>query len=157
MIKSRHKAREAALQILYRMEVAAQNSAAGSAAESSKNLIRELQSHFEHFQVPEGLREYAAQLVAGTLQHQAAIDAILEKHAANWKVARMGFVDRSLLRMATYEMLHLKDVPPTVVIDEAIELGKQFGTADTPGFVNGILDAIHGSIKSGALATSDTP
>ena len=100
----------------------------------------------------ERLREYAAQLVAGTLREQTAIDAVLEKHAANWKVARMGFVDRCLLRMATYEMMNVSEVPPTVVIDEAIELGKQFGTADTSSFVNGILDAIHQSLKTGSLA-----
>ena len=54
----------------------------------------------------------------------------------------MGFVDRSLLRLALYEMLHFPETPSSVVIDEAIELGKQFGTAETPSFINGILDAV---------------
>jgi N utilization substance protein B len=72
----------------------------------------------------------------------AELDGILEQHVSNWKVARLGFVDRSLLRMAAYELKYLRETPASVVIDEAIELGKEFGTEDTPSFVNGVLDAL---------------
>ncbi|MCM2277558.1 MAG: transcription antitermination factor NusB [Oligoflexia bacterium] len=140
-MKSRHKAREVALQILYRFDVKAQST--GQPAPAGAELVRELQGHFEHFQTPQGIREYASQLVAGTLQNGPAIDGLLETHAANWKLARMAFIDRALLRMAAYELTLIKpEVPASVVIDEAIELAKEFGSAETPAFVNGILDAL---------------
>lgn len=137
---SRHMAREVALQILYRYDVAA--SSGNVTIPSGTELARELRSHFEHFRVPDELREFAAELVAGSLREMSQLDQTLEKHASNWRVSRMAYVDRSLLRMALYEMIHFKDTPGTVVIDEAIELAKQFGTADTPAFINGVLDAV---------------
>jgi transcription antitermination protein NusB len=136
-VKSRHRAREVALQILYQYD--------GRAADllpKGHELANQLIHHFDHFSVPPELREFAAQLVAGTLGQVKSLDEMLEKHASNWKVARMGLVDRNLLRMSAYELLHMPESPSSVVIDEAIELGKQFGTAETPAFVNGILDAI---------------
>jgi N utilization substance protein B len=139
-MKSRHRSREIALQILYQYDL---NSAAKSqATPSPKELIEHLKYHYDHFAVPEPLREFIGQIVAGTLNHLTEIDSLLEKQAAHWKVARMGSVDRSLLRMAAYEMLYLKETPTSVVIDEAVELAKQFGTSDTPAFINGILDGI---------------
>jgi N utilization substance protein B len=139
-MKSRHRAREVALQILYRYDVP-QQAGAGTAPRDSA-LLHDLVRHFDHFQIPEGLREFATQLVAGTLANMAELDGILEQHVSNWKVARLGFVDRSLLRMAAYELKYLRETPASVVIDEAIELGKEFGTEDTPSFVNGVLDAL---------------
>jgi N utilization substance protein B len=155
-MKPRHKAREVALQILYRYDVAQTSAAAKPAGPSkpqmtSQMTIDELKKHFTHFQVPEPVQEFAAELVAGTLKHLSGLDQILEKHASNWKVGRMGFVDRSLLRMAIYEILKMPDTPSAVVIDEAIELGKQFGTAETPAFVNGILDAIKRAQAAGEI------
>lgn len=152
-MKSRHRARESALQFIYQTDLSTQGQAyAGkTAGEIAPLLIKDLQKHFDHFQVDAGVREYAALLASGTLTHLQPLDEILEKHASNWKVARMAAVDRSLLRLATYEMLYLPEVPPSVVIDEAIELGKAFGTAETPSFVNGILDAVRKSIESGSL------
>ncbi len=138
-MKPRHQAREVALQILYRYDVAA---AGGIQPPQGKDLADDLVRHFEHFKVPQELRGFAAQLVSGTLIQLPVLDATVEKHASNWKVSRMNVIDRSLLRMAAYEMLHLPETPETVTIDEAIELAKQFGNADSPSFANGILDAI---------------
>ncbi len=154
----RHRAREVALQILYRYDVALQgkNSNPVTIGENKLRLnvpdnrlspadrerVVDLASHFEHFQVPAEVREFAALLVSGTLRELAALDELLERQASNWKVSRMALVDRSLLRMSLYEMLHLPETPDTVVIDEAVELAKQYGNAESPGFVNGILDAI---------------
>ncbi|MFL5813240.1 MAG: transcription antitermination factor NusB [Bdellovibrionia bacterium] len=138
-MKSRHHAREVALQILYRYDVPQQQ---GIAVPQGTALLSDLVRHFDHFQVDEGLREFASQLVAGTLQNMSELDSTLEEHVSNWKVARLGFVDRSLLRMAAYELKHMPETPASVVIDEAIELGKEFGTEDTPAFVNGVLDAL---------------
>jgi N utilization substance protein B len=138
-MKSRHRAREVALQILYRYDVPQQQ---GTLVPQGTALLNDLVRHFDHFQIPDGLREFASQLVAGTLQNVSDLDATLEQHVSNWKVARLGFVDRSLLRMAAYELKYMPETPASVVIDEAIELGKEFGTEDTPAFVNGVLDAL---------------
>jgi N utilization substance protein B len=145
-MKSRHRAREIALQVLYRYDVAA-HSGGVNHVPSSRELAAEIAEHFDHFQVNAELREFAAQLVAGTLRDLTYLDQLLERQASNWKVSRMGFVDRSLLRMALYELIHFPDTQVAVIIDEAVELGKQFGTADTPSFVNGILDAVKNSIQ----------
>lgn len=144
-MKARHRAREAAFQFLYQQDVA-------KAAELAQKRIprnldapamaRLIQEHFEHFKVPEVAREFAASLAAGALSQIQEIDRLLEKHAAHWKVSRMGFVDRNLLRLAAFELLTHQDIPPSVTIDEAIELAKQFGTTETPVFINGILDAL---------------
>ena len=139
-MKARHRAREVALQILYRYDVALQTS--GVPIPVDAELAKDLARHFDHFQVPENLREFAAQLVAGTLQNMVELDGVLEKHTSHWRISRMGYVDRSLLRMAAYELKFVPDTPPSVVIDEAIELGKQFGNEETPSFVNGVLDSV---------------
>lgn len=135
---SRHHAREIALQVLYRYDL---NQTQGvDTIPTGLALADDLKRHFEHFQVTEGVREFAAELVAGTLQESAQIDLEIEKLASNWKISRMALIDRNLLRMAMYEMTRFKDIPASVTIDEAIELAKQFGTADTSAFVNAILD-----------------
>lgn len=140
-MKSRRRSREIALQILYQHDLAAHST--GQAVPQGQDLVQMLRRHYEHFQVHEDIREFIGQLVAGTLTHLKELDPIIEAHASNWKVSRMSSVDRSLLRMTTYEMLYLdQSVPPTVIIDEAIEIAKQFGTAESPGFINGILDSI---------------
>lgn len=136
----RHRSRQIALQILYQHDILAH--ASTELPVLGLPLIEELKYHFEYFQIPEELREFAAELVGGTLNHLTALDAVLEKHADHWKVSRMSSVDRSLLRMALYEMLYCKDSPRTIVINEAVELAKQYGTSETPAFINGILDNI---------------
>jgi transcription antitermination protein NusB len=140
-MKIRHRAREVALQILYRYDAnitMAQQLLSNDGNSLSQDLVR----HFDHFDVPEPAREFAAELVAGTLGQLTQLDELLEKHAVNWKVTRMGSIDRALLRMAAYELLNFPDIPLQVTIDEAVELSKQFGTTDSPAFVNGVLDAI---------------
>ncbi len=144
-MKSRHRAREIALQILYQYDLATHST--GQLPPKGQNLATHLSHHFNHFNVPDTIREFAGQLVTGTLTEVPTLDALLEKHTANWSVARMSSVDRSLLRMATYEIVHCTDVPTPVIIDEAIELAKQFGTSETPAFINGILDSIKSARK----------
>ncbi len=136
---SRHHAREIALQVLYRYDL---NQTQGTESiPTGLALAEDLKRHFEHFQVTAGVREFAAELIAGTLQDSTALDLEIEKFATNWKISRMALIDRNLLRMAMYEMTRFKDIPASVTIDEAIELAKQFGTADTSSFVNAILDS----------------
>lgn len=139
-MKVRHLAREAALQILYAYDLALESMSKPYPA--GENLVQDLVRHFEHFRVPEEARAFAGELVAGTLTRTAELDQTLEKHAKNWKLSRMAYIDRNLLRMAANELIHHTSTPTTVVIDEAIELAKQFGTVDSSAFVNGILDSI---------------
>ena len=85
---------------------------------------------------------FAVRLVEGTLQQRAAIDQRLQSVTRNWDLRRMANVDRNVLRMALYELMFCRDVPPKVAINEAIELGKKYSTANSGGFVNGILDRV---------------
>ncbi len=87
------------------------------------------------------LREFARGLVAGVRQHRDALDAAIERYAANWSLKRMASTDRNVLRLGAYELLHC-DTPPHAAIDEAVELAKRFGSAQSAQFVNGILDKI---------------
>lgn len=90
----------------------------------------------------ETVDDFARSLIRGVAQHVTELDAELDRHAHNWKVARMPLVDRNLLRLALYELRH-GDATAAVVIDEAVELAKQLGGDDTPRFINGVLSAAH--------------
>lgn|GEM_PF-735497 len=91
-----------------------------------------------------GLDELAFcdQIVRGVAEHRDAIDKLLSDSSTNWRVARMAVVDRNILRMGVFEIQHLKDIPPRVTLNEAIEIGKRYGTGESGAFINGILDKI---------------
>jgi N utilization substance protein B len=143
----RRRSREVALQILYRHDISTEPAPAGL------ELAQELVKHFDHFQGPPASREFAAELVSGTLTRREELDRILEEHASHWKVGRMSAIDRCLLRMATYEMQNFPDIPHSVTLNEAIELAKQFGSQESPAFINGLLDAISRKLRQEAAAT----
>jgi len=127
---ARRSGREAALQMIFQLE------ASGASASSVIELF------WRSFEAdPEG-RPYADALVRGVADHLPAIDAKITSASQNWRLERMGRVDRNLLRLGTYELMEKRDVPRAVVIDEAIELAKAYGTEDSSGFVNGVLDRI---------------
>ncbi len=86
--------------------------------------------------------EYAQALVRGTLGDREKIDELIRSQADNWRLERMPAVDRNILRLAIYEMLHEQDTPKLVVLDEAIELAKKFGSEQSGRFVNGLLDGL---------------
>ena len=86
--------------------------------------------------------QYAHTLVRGTLEHLPEIDALIRLQAEHWRIERMPAVDRNILRLAIYEFLYETDVPKLVILDEAIELAKEFGTEQSGRFVNGVLDGI---------------
>jgi transcription antitermination protein NusB len=92
------------------------------------------------------VRVFAEPLIRGTLEHRDAVDAEIVRHAKNWDLSRMAVVDRNILRLAVYEMLHREDIPPVVSINEAIDIAKRFSTDDSGKFVNGILDKIKGEL-----------
>lgn len=86
--------------------------------------------------------DLTAQLVAGVEQHRARLDAAITEHARGWTLDRMPVIDRTVLRIAGFELLGRPDVPVAVVLDEAIELAKRFSTDDSGKFVNGVLAAL---------------
>jgi len=92
------------------------------------------------------IRLFAEPLIRGTLQYREAIDAEIVKHAQNWDLHRMAAVDRNILRLAVYEMLHRDDIPPIVSINEAVDIAKKFSTQDSGKFVNGLLDKVKGEL-----------
>ena len=92
------------------------------------------------------IREFADPLIRGTLEHREEADAIIRKHAKNWELHRIAAVDRNVLRLAIYEMLHRDDIPPIVSINEAVDVAKKFSTQDSGKFVNGILDQVKGEL-----------
>jgi N utilization substance protein B len=86
--------------------------------------------------------DYGKSLVAGTLEHREEIDGLIREQAEHWRLERMPVVDRNILRLAVYEFLYETDVPKLVVLDEAIELAKRFGSEQSGRFVNGLLDGL---------------
>lgn len=92
------------------------------------------------------MRLFADPLVRGVIEHLAEIDTVIEKHVRNWSIDRMAAVDRNVLRLAVYEMLHREDIPPVVSINEAVDIAKRFSTHDSGKFVNGILDKVKGEL-----------
>lgn len=131
----RSQGRETALKILYQLDV-------------TQNPVQEvLQNYLKHHRVAVSLQPFVKHLVEGAAGHLGQIDALLSRHATNWSLARMAMVDRNVLRLATFELLFETETPPKVVINEAVELAKRFGSSDSSKFVNGVLDAIH---KEGA-------
>jgi N utilization substance protein B len=88
------------------------------------------------------VRLFAEPLIRGTLEHRDEADAVIKKHAKNWDLHRIAAVDRNILRLAIYEMLHRDDIPPVVSINEAVDIAKKFSTEDSGKFVNGILDKV---------------
>src|ERR1700722_4510006 len=92
------------------------------------------------------VRLFADPLIRGTLENRDEADACIKKHAQNWDLHRIAAVDRNILRLAIYEMLHRDDIPPVVSINEAVDIAKKFSTQDSGKFVNGILDKVKGEL-----------
>lgn len=125
----RTRAREMALQALFQEDLNPKN--------SLENLGVFLAARLQD----ESLREFAKQLVLGVKRNQDELDALISEKAANWSVPRMAATDRNLLRLGAYEIRYA-DTPDRVAVDEAIELAKRYGTAQSPQFINGILDKL---------------
>lgn len=123
-------------------QIAAMTSASSPAIDDQS-----IDEHFDHFKVPPNLRPYAKDLILGTLTKLGSIDQMIEAESANWKMSRMPPIDRNLLRMTAYELIAHEDVPISVAIDEAVELAKSFGSADSFAFINGILDTLAKKIR----------
>jgi N utilization substance protein B len=98
------------------------------------------------------VRLFADPLIRGALQFRDEADALIKKHAKNWELHRIAAVDRNILRLAIYEMLHRDDIPPVVSINEAVDIAKKFSTQDSGKFVNGILDKVKSELMRPARA-----
>jgi transcription antitermination protein NusB len=127
----RSRGREVALQVLYQVE----QNAGISPEEIHRFIVRRLLEDRK-------LCEFTESLTAGVKEHQAALDAMISKVAENWRLDRMAAIDRNILRLGAYEMLHCPEVPAKVAINEALELAKRYSTAQSSRFVNGILDRV---------------
>jgi transcription antitermination protein NusB len=143
MQKNRRKSRELALQALYACEIGDDSDCAAVLA-----------SLIDEGGIDASIGSYAKTLVVHVLSQRAEIDALLQHHAANWDVKRMTAIDRNVLRMAVAELQCAEDVPFKVVIDEAVELAKQYGTDDSGKFVNGVIDSIRKELPEKKTAES---
>jgi N utilization substance protein B len=92
--------------------------------------------------VDRAAKPFTRELVDGVLANRDELDALIARHAEGWSLDRIAPLERNILRVALYELLHRDDVPAEVAIDEAVESAKEFASADAPGFVNGILGAV---------------
>jgi N utilization substance protein B len=127
---SRRKSREFAMQMLYQWELG------GNTPEQVGATF------FDERKADAEVESFARELFRGAVDHIERLDPLISEHAENWRLERMAAVDRSILRMAVYEMLHCPETPPHAVINEALEIARRFSGEGSVEFVNGILDAI---------------
>jgi N utilization substance protein B len=140
----RRRSRELAMQALFYMDIH---------QDSSQEL---LERFCEYFSPPEKTRPFFFKLVNGVLAARTEIDALIERYSENWELSRMSFVDRNVIRIAVYEMLYCSDIPPKVSINEAVDVGKKFGTEESGAFINGIIDSIRIELEKKELSINDS-
>ncbi len=130
----RRKSRESALQVLYQLNITKQEAAA---------VVTQFEEHF----LPDGMADgFVKRLVHGVLEHRLELDGLIEQYSEHWRIDRIDVIDRNILRMALFELLYCQDIPPKVTINEAIDLGKRFGSEDSGSFINGILDRVQNEV-----------
>ena len=138
---NRRKSRELAMQALFYIDM-------------SQNDPNDLLDRFcENFTPSANVLPFFLKLVRGVLEAKSDIDRILERFSDNWKLSRMSCVDRNMMRIAVYEMLFCSDIPPKVSINEAIDVGKKFGTEESGAFINGILDSVRMALENEEIKT----
>lgn len=125
----RRRARECALQALFRLEFTGERLSLGEAALLCEDADKEV-------------AEFCADVVEGTISNLPALDEAIRTAAEHWALDRMAAVDRNILRAAAYELMFRQDIPAAVTINEAIEVAKKFSTSESAAFINGILDKI---------------
>lgn len=126
----RRRSRELALQVLYQIEITKQNA------------LQALAQIRENFFSEEGEDEFTKRIVQGVIDHQKEFDRMIEGRSEHWRLDRMTIIDRNILRMAIFELLYCSEIPPKVTLNEAIDLGKRFGSEESGSFINGILDRL---------------
>ena len=131
----RRSSRELALKFLYQSEL------------NAGDYSEQMEQFLEISPVKDDVRKFMVDLVETISLHKREIDEFLEKSSENWSLSRMTVIDRNILRIATAELLFHKDIPHKVVIDEAVEIAKKFGSEDSPDFINGVLDRIKKEVE----------
>jgi N utilization substance protein B len=132
---ARTRGREAALQILFAEDLA------GGTLEHAERL------HWAHLAASVEGKDFAHTVVEGYGAHAEEIDTVIRKVSEHWRLERMPLVDRNILRLATFELLYMPEVPRRVTLNEAVELAKRYGGENSAGFVNGVLDRIATDLK----------
>ena len=115
-----------------------------------------LERFCENFRPSKKMRPFFLVLVNGVLRVKSDIDALIEQFSKNWKIGRMTCVDRNVIRIAVYEMLYCEDIPLKVSINEAVDVGKKFGSEESGAFINGIIDSIRIALDNGDIEIKDT-
>ena len=133
---TRRTCREWVVQILFQVDLNA-----------SENLEPLFKLFWKRRKSDRKAREFTESRVRGVLTHQTEIDSYIETLGANWSLKRMGVIDRNVLRMAIYELQHAEDVPPIVIINEAVDVAKYFSNSESGRFVNGVLDRARQDLK----------
>ncbi len=128
----RRQARELALQALFFFDM--------DKSDQDKNLIRFCANNEE--KLTQEVKPFFLDLVNGVKENSSKIDTFLNKYSKNWRISRMPVVDRNIMRIAIVEFLKHSDIPTSVTINEAVEIGKKYGTRDSGSFINGVLDRI---------------
>jgi len=127
---NRRRSRELAMQALFFMDV-------------NRNISNEMVERFcDCFSPPDRARPFFLELVGGVIGALPKLDSIIERFSKNWRISRMSPVDRNIMRIAAYEIICCSDIPSKVSINEAIDIGKKFGTEESGAFINGIIDSI---------------
>lgn len=137
-MSKRRKSREHTLKILYRQDI------------TNEDIEKILKSYWEENNINSGITDFSERLAKGTVNNLEKIDAYIEKVSEHWPLDRMSVIDRNILRMSVQELLFMRDIPPKVTINEAIEIAKKFGTDDSADFVNGLLDKIKSNLEQTA-------
>jgi len=130
----RRKARELAVQVLFHLEFSSDD------PDAAFGMI------CDNFNSRESVRQFARELALGVCEKREDLDRLIRQSSRNWRLERMPHLDRCILRLAVFEILFMKDIPPKVSIDEAVEMGKKFGSDDSGGFINGVLDNIYSTL-----------
>jgi N utilization substance protein B len=121
-----------------------------------KDASEEMLEHFcGCFCASKKSRPFLVKLVNGVIDHKGQIDGLIERFSQNWKISRMSCVDRNVMRIAVYEMLYCDDIPPKVSINEAVDIGKKFGTRESGAFINGIMDSIRETLENDGILRLD--
>jgi N utilization substance protein B len=130
----RRKSRESALRVLYQLNITKQDAAAA------------LTQFQENFFPEEEVDDFLKRLVLGVTEHCSELDRLIERYSENWRLDRIDMIERNLLRMALFELLYCEEIPPKVTINEAIDLGKRYGSEESGSFINGLLDRIQNEV-----------
>ena len=139
---ARRKAREQAMQALFFMD-------------ERRDFSEVMFERFcANFAPKPDVRPYFLRLVQGVLRYKTDLDALIERFSENWSLSRMSGVDRNLMRIAVFEMVWCRDIPAKVSINEAVDIGKKFGTEDSGAFINGIVDSIRAALEKGEIQPS---